>query len=646
MAAGEGGAEALPPPSPTSGPERALEEAAASGKLSLAGRRLRHFPGGAARRWDLSDTTQADLSRNRFAEVPEDACHLMSLEGLSLYHNCLRSIPAAIANLQALTYLNLSRNQLTSLPSCVCRLPLKVLIASNNKLASLPEDIGALRSLRQLDVSSNELQSLPSSVGGLESLRDLNLRKNQITCLPEELAELPLVRLDFSCNRVTRIPVCFRHLRHLQSILLENNPLQCPPAQICLKGKIHIFKYLHIEACSKGRPDLAEFARGSRPTAFGTCLPDDFYPVWQYGGLDSGFNSVDSGSKRWSGNESADEFSDLSFRIAELARDPRQLKERRNGAVDGGDLDQVDYIDSSLNGEEEEEDLAAAEGKSDNGFHGMPSIEEQQRAGRSAFLKGGPASESGLTSSSILAESGSSSFSQLRHRMGKGSEQLSGSFRQSPPHYADPCHSQSANSLSREAGSVQRPPSFLFRSGSRHSTHRGASGCFSPDSPSEPWRPRPLDERELVHELRKAIESHLNITLAEDLGEALANGVVLCQLVNHLHPRSVPFIHVPSPAVPKLNVVKSRKNVENFLAACRQLGVPEVSLCSASEVLFLPKGLSRGLLLLLEALLLMRAPPAGKPLALPALSRPPAGFGAFYVLVMLLLYLAYRKLWG
>uniref|UniRef100_H9G607 Calponin-homology (CH) domain-containing protein n=1 Tax=Anolis carolinensis TaxID=28377 RepID=H9G607_ANOCA len=146
--------------------------------------------------------------------------------------------------------------------------------------------------------------------------------------------------------------------------------------------------------------------------------------------------------------------------------------------------------------------------------------------------------------------------------------------------------------------------------------------------------------------MKKAIESHLNITLAEDLGEALANGVVLCQLVNHLHPRLVPFIHVPSPAVPKLNVVKSRKNVENFLAACRQLGVPEVSLCSASEVLFLPKGLSRGLLLLLEALLLVRAPPARKPPALPALSRPPAGFGAFYVLVMLLLYLAYRKLWG
>ncbi|XP_026581649.1 leucine-rich repeat and calponin homology domain-containing protein 4-like, partial [Pseudonaja textilis] len=95
-------------------------------------------------------SSRPDLSRNRFAEVPEDACHLMSLEGLSLYHNCLRSLPPAIANLQALTHLNVSRNQISALPACLCRLPLKVLIASNNRLASLPEDIGSLGSLRQL----------------------------------------------------------------------------------------------------------------------------------------------------------------------------------------------------------------------------------------------------------------------------------------------------------------------------------------------------------------------------------------------------------------------------------------------------------------------------------------------------------------
>lgn len=45
------------------------------------------------------------------------------------------------------------------------------------------------------------------------------------------------------------------------------------------------------------------------------------------------------------------------------------------------------------------------------------------------------------------------------------------------------------------------------------------------------------------------MESRLQRPLPEDLAEALANGVILCQLANQLRPRSVPFIHVPSPAV-------------------------------------------------------------------------------------------------
>lgn len=43
-----------------------------------------------------------------------------------------------------------SRNQLSTLPVHLCNLPLKVLIASNNKLVSLPEEIGHLRHLTEL----------------------------------------------------------------------------------------------------------------------------------------------------------------------------------------------------------------------------------------------------------------------------------------------------------------------------------------------------------------------------------------------------------------------------------------------------------------------------------------------------------------
>lgn len=99
----------------------------------------------------------------------------------------------------------------------------------------------------------------------------------------------------------------------------------------------------------------------------------------------------------------------------------------------------------------------------------------------------------------------------------------------------------------------------------------------------------------------QSIESRLKLILPEDLGPFLMDGVVLCHLANHIQPCSVAGIHVPSPAAvglplsaptgnhracfrltdrlcfqPKLGMAKCRRNVENFLEACRKLGVPEV----------------------------------------------------------------------
>uniref|UniRef100_A0A8C9ST00 Leucine-rich repeats and calponin homology (CH) domain containing 4 n=1 Tax=Scleropages formosus TaxID=113540 RepID=A0A8C9ST00_SCLFO len=428
--------------------EKALEEAASSGALSLSNRKLKEFPC-SAKNYDLSDITHADLSKNRLCELPEELCQFISLETLSLYHNCIRSIPPTICHLQALTYLNISRNQLSCLPIAVCQLPLlRVLIVSNNKLSALPSAINKLAHLRQLDVSCNELQGLPVEVGQLEALRDLNLRRNQLTTLPEELSELPLVRLDVSCNRVSRVPVCYRHLRHLQTITLDNNPLLSPPAQICSKGKFHIFKFLNIEACKTTQEALE---RALRPTGFNSCLSDqELFSGRQYGGLDSGFNSVDSGSKRWSGNESADDFSELSLKMAEISKDQRNLQE---------------------------------EGEKDS--------------------------------------------------MSERGKQL---------------HVQGSQVTLSTLWNVQC----------------NLSPCALP-SPLTVWP------------FSKTLESRLKITLPEDLGEALSNGTILCQLANHIRPRAVSIIHIPSPAVPKLSAAKCRLNVENFLAACRKLGVPEVT---------------------------------------------------------------------
>ncbi|XP_043099032.1 leucine-rich repeat and calponin homology domain-containing protein 4 isoform X1 [Puntigrus tetrazona] len=619
--------------------EKALEEAASSGALILSNRKLKEFPR-TAKNYDLSDITHADLSKNRLCEVPEEVCQFVSLETLSLYHNCVRSLTPSLCQLQALTYLNLSRNQLSSLPPSVCQLPLlRVLIVSNNKLSVIPASILTLLHLRQLDVSCNELQSLPVELGQLECLRDLNLRRNQLATLPEELSELPLVRLDVSCNRISHVPVCYRHLRHLQSIILDNNPLQMPPAQICSKGKFHIFKYLNMEACKRTQD---QFEKALRPTAFNSCLDQDLFPG-QYGGLDSGFNSVDSGSKRWSGNESADDFSERSLRLTDISREHTnfQEEEERNILLDtpkvNGDLEHVDFIDNSVTEEEEErchppqeksESTSSTASQSpestgsrifvigdgsDSGSPSSPTLEERRRPGNLLIWQERERAQQqrdrASTLQKITVKTGSNLATTTTKHGGTGSVSGGDSDSNSPPNgLKQRCASVDQVSPSSHSGSLQRsisrtdassvkpcsptgsapkPNSFLFRTSSRCNVKTGSGNSLAESGRSESRSTlrSPREERTDILQLRKTLESRLKISLAEDLGEALSNGTVLCQLANHVRPRSVSIIHIPSPAVPKLSAAKCRLNVENFIAACRRLGVPEMELCLASDIL-------------------------------------------------------------
>ncbi|XP_038672043.1 DISP complex protein LRCH3 isoform X6 [Scyliorhinus canicula] len=740
--------------------ERALEEAAATGVLNLSGRKLKELPRSAANQ-DLADTTQADLSKNRLVEIPAEVCYFVSLESLNLYQNCIRSIPEAILNLQSLTFLNISRNQLTTLPGHVCTLPLKVLIASNNKLISVPEEIGLLRQLTELDVSCNEIQALPPQIGNLEILRDLNLRRNHLVTLPEELADLPLVRLDISCNKVTTIPVCYRNLRHLQTIILDNNPLQSPPAQICIKGKIHIFKYLNIEAC-KSVPDLPEYDR-TRPIGFNSCH-EDYFAGRPYGALDSGFNSVDSGDKRWSGNEPTDEFSDLPQRMAEIAKEQRHRRESQyhehraapvvtNGTVEHY-LEQIDYIDSCAAEEEEEEmrlskrpdstslssqfiayierrrvnheaspiksrsvgdpqrtenerswqqqnrnevigskrpetlqlwhDSERQQALKDRGFSdaslmsqapssgqnvvsnvGCTEMELQrrreqllvertrreaqlaaqqyeeerirtkqiqkeavldfvrQKSGQSPQKQSPPDSDhcdlpkyfpvrrSQHTDDSALLVNGfephfffeiDSNTNTIKRRPGSHSKNeerppmsLSASISQSSVHTVRPVppYPGSCPHFYKQPAHAHRPENFLLRAAMRDEMKKDGTSTASSVTPNQDSGDAVIlqnqkqydDEQRVVLQLRKNIETRLKVSLPSDLGAALTDGVVLCHLANHVRPRSVSSIHVPSPAVPKLTMAKCRRNVENFLEACKRIGVPQDRLCLPLHIL-------------------------------------------------------------
>ncbi|XP_066478707.1 DISP complex protein LRCH3 isoform X2 [Tiliqua scincoides] len=579
----------------------------------------------------------------------------------------------------------------------------------------------------ELDVSCNEIQTIPSQIGSLDSLRDLNLRRNHLVHLPEELAELPLIRLDFSCNKITTIPVCYRNLRHLQTITLDNNPLQSPPAQICIKGKVHIFKYLNMEAC-KVAPELPDYER--RPMGFGSCH-EELYSSRPYGALDSGFNSVDSGDKRWSGNEPIDEFSDLPLRVAEITKEQRirresQYQENRGSAVvtNGGvehDLDQIDFIDSCVTEEEEEEVRQSKCMESDSlSSQFMAYIEQRRVSNEGSPVKLTPIREFHRTEDTrrflhhnrdtdelrrpesltlmydrerqqVLrsyldrAERGSSescsilslsnAHNQVSHSdadLHRRREHLVERTRREAqlaalqyeeekmrtkqiqreavldfvkqkasqsPQKQSPLDSESDDRSTISPNSPtsqtvhlfspypgpavppayrnppQRPESFLFRNTAREEMNKAISSlpssasvpANSTEDHSENHNSKLQEEDvELIEQLRKNIESRLKVSLPSDLGAALTDGVVLCHLANHVRPRSVPSIHVPSPAVPKLTMAKCRRNVENFLEACRKIGVPQERLCLPLHILE-----ERGLTRVAETVraLLERAPP-------------------------------------
>ncbi|XP_015997781.1 leucine-rich repeat and calponin homology domain-containing protein 1 isoform X4 [Rousettus aegyptiacus] len=645
------------------GLERALEEAANSGGLNLSARKLKEFPRTAAPGHDLSDTVQADLSKNRLVEVPMELCQFVSLEVLNLYHNCIKVIPEAIVNLQMLTYLNLSRNQLSALPACLCGLPLKVLIASNNKLGSLPEEIGQLKQLMELDVSCNEITALPQQIGQLKSLRELNVRRNYLKVLPQELVDLPLVKFDFSCNKVLVIPICFREMKQLQVLLLENNPLQSPPAQICTKGKVHIFKYLSIQACqiktadslylhTMERPQLHQHVEDSKKDS------------------DSGVGS-DNGDKRLSATEPSDEDT-VSLNVPmsnimeeeqiikedschhlspvkgefhqefqpepSLVGDNDSLGEERDQFTHGTDVLHSEFINYNKDGAEDCEELLRIEEDTHWQSEGIISSSKDQNMDivmiehmREAIdlLQDPSRLSTDITERSVVNfyPKESAEALELQDSALNGQIQLetspvyevqndltlqSNGSKYSPNEISEnaPAISPTTNSTApfglkpRSDPALTLPP-ISFNKLTQAQTWDNSSYSVPSEGDSDNVFLRPQrnlesidpqftirrkmeqmrEEKELVEQLRESIEMRLKVSLHEDLGAALMDGVVLCHLVNHIRPRSVASIHVPSPAVPKLSMAKCRRNVENFLEACRKLGVPEEKLCLPHHIL-------------------------------------------------------------
>ncbi|GJQ69787.1 hypothetical protein Trydic_g22345 [Trypoxylus dichotomus] len=683
--------------------ERILEEANQSGELKLSNRKLKDFPQ-AGSKYNLSDTVIADLSKNRFSELPDEVTSFPFLERLHCYHNSIRYIPETVSNLQCLSYLDLSRNQLTTLPREICLLPINILLVANNRLTCLPDELCKMQKLTELDASCNQLTHLPPRMGDLRLLQSLVLRNNLLLCVPLELTYLKIVRLDLRANRIGTLPVEMRNMTSIIELLVDDNPLTSPPASLCKRGRVHIYKYLEIEAIKLGHKvgisgtgTLGRKIRrsgGSSSNSPSLHLSERLKQKRQ--NVDSGYSTSSDGfDKRWS-----QEIGDTSDKHWSSAPIPIRASEI-NGVQSNNSTPST--ISPGLDNTFEDD------GSRPNISNDVCDTKKDDRTGNSVRVV--PCTETTNLSNGTSMDDKNRAFQQIQtykeykealkqqraqdvpsiYRTKEPEDQPYKTEPNTPTHHGSPSRSALATSksdptpLNSSFGSpkhiyddstcspkkpVQKvtpsrtvPPlatqhvavngnniecstngttKYIQDYVKPNSPVKGSTGIMShdnvppsnniPTSPlinGKPGSPRmygnnytnancnknvngvkanrtiswnqdvPKDkmsftmrreidkakeETELINQLRNIIETRLKMALPEDLAPALTDGVVLCHLANHIKPRSVASIHVPSPAVPKLTMARCRRNVDNFIEACRKIGVDEGRLCSSVDV--------------------------------------------------------------
>ncbi|CAL8276336.1 unnamed protein product [Merluccius merluccius] len=125
---------------------------------------------------------------------------------------------------------------------------LKVLDLHENRLTSLPDDIGKLRSLQVLNVEKNQLKTLPESIGDLQFLQTLNAKGNCLKELPESVGSMRSLRtLDLSDNNICQLPRTVAHIKTLESLTLDAAMMSYPPASVCTGGTEAIQRFLCTE---------------------------------------------------------------------------------------------------------------------------------------------------------------------------------------------------------------------------------------------------------------------------------------------------------------------------------------------------------------------------------------------------------------
>ncbi|KAL4715171.1 hypothetical protein ACJJTC_012218 [Scirpophaga incertulas] len=589
-----------------------------------------------------------------------------------------------------------SSNQLSELPREVCQMPLQVLLVQDNVLTSLPKEIGRMTTLAELDASHNRLTQVPMTIGDCVGLRALDLSNNQLGLLPLQITYLRLEYLDVSCNCISSLPLELRNMTSLVTFDLDNNPLVSPPTTVCMRGRVHIFKYLENMAARDSLPThkrVEETKRSAKHNSYINSSPNQSGHQITSGNatidclrhkprhvVDSGY-CTDGVDKRWS-NEGGGEAGGGSGSGRSTPSTPSTLSPGAalsrtqslssetplappltpllsgfrispEGNMSNGDdksklVHQQTYRQYKEALRQQRQHDIYRSSRTDQNSPELDSLPQSQNQSPvhtkstphspvNGYNNVSPSFYRSISSNSSVSTASNVPNSPLLHSTPRRFQNQNGNAEKEenkrPVQKVVPSRNVNNKMYTNVNGNMEcnrvngaetyvKPTSptksptnslgynSLGKSSIPRANGDGArllttsvsyvKGAPKPAS-KLPWNKdaapdklsftmkrefdKQKEEEELLQQLRVIIESRLKMSLPEQLAPVLADGVVLCHLANHVRPRSVASVHVPSPAQPKLTMARCRRNVDNFLEACRKIGVEEEEMCEPADIL-------------------------------------------------------------
>ncbi|VVP65692.1 hypothetical protein PS918_00186 [Pseudomonas fluorescens] len=142
--------------------------------------------------FDLADSLEVlNLSGNALSSLPDDLHRLTRLRVLFCSDNRFTELPACIGRCAALSMVGFKANRIQHVPGEALPPLLRWLILTDNRIESLPTELGERPHLQKLMLAGNRLQGLPESLRNGHRLELIRLAANRLTELPQWLLSLP-----------------------------------------------------------------------------------------------------------------------------------------------------------------------------------------------------------------------------------------------------------------------------------------------------------------------------------------------------------------------------------------------------------------------------------------------------------------------